>query len=177
MAKPRKTAAPGASARGRRIALVLVAVSLAASAGLVWLLRGHTPGGKRHERAEDRPAVDVAEKFLNHWSRFEYGEALLVSTGEARDRVLLAMEKELSLDDAEIRTAADLRSQVEDVHLELRVRAVQDRAEEKVLEVTAFARDGNDVFERDQTFRVKNEDGIWKVVHWDTGRNPQDKRR
>ena len=139
-------------------------------------MRHRHADGKRRPRAVDQPAIEVAEKFLNHWSRFEYGEALLVSTGEARNRVLLAMEKELQLDEGEMRTAADLRAQVENVRLELRVREVEDRPTGKMLWVTAFARDGEDVFERDETFHMKNENG-WKVLHWDTGSNPADKRR
>ena len=177
MAKARRKHFPRPRERERRLLLVVLAGSVAAATGLVWLLWGHSPGGKRAVRPEDGPAIDVAEKFLNHWSRFEYGEALLLSTGEARRRVLLAMEKELSLDDAEMRKASSIRSMVEDVRLEVRARSVQDRPDRKVLEVTAFARYANEAFEREQTFHMRKVGGLWKVVHWDTGTNPQDKRR
>lgn len=176
MVRARKQSSPETRSRGRWIALTLVGVSLAASAGVVWVLRGRMPAGKRPARASDQAAIEAAEKFLNHWSRFEYGEALLVSTGEARERVLLAMEKELSLDDAEMRTAASLRAEVENVRLEVRVHEVEERENERVLWVTAYARDGDEVFERDQTFRLKNVDG-WKVAQWNTGTRPEDKRR
>src|SRR5262245_59104693 len=102
--------------RTRLLALAAGGVVLAGAA--VWFLREHRPGGTRTARPEDRPAIEAAEQLLNHWSRFEYGEALLLSTGETRQRVLLAMEKELALSDSERETAAALREEVADIRME-----------------------------------------------------------
>jgi hypothetical protein len=178
VARSRKRAPAPDPGRGRRLAIVLSAASLAASVGVVWWLRNRPAREDRPVSHADQDAVDVARKFLNHWSRFEYGEAILVSTGDARSRVLLAMEKELSLDPREQETAAALRAEVEDVTLELRVRQVQDEGPgRKTLHVTAYAHEGGDVFERDQTFHLEQEQGAWKVARWDTGTRPGDKRR
>jgi len=178
VAKSRKREPAPAAGRGRRLAIGLSAASLAVSVVVVWWLRDRPAPEGRPAAHEDDGAVEVAQTFLNHWSRFEYGEAILVSTGDAQTRVLLAMEKELSLDPREQETAAALRAEVEDVRLQLRVRQVLDRGPvKKTLHVTAYAHEGDDVFERDQVFHLEREEGVWKVARWDTGTRPEDKRR
>ncbi|MBI2897506.1 MAG: hypothetical protein HYY06_28365 [Deltaproteobacteria bacterium] len=170
--------APGShAARKKKLLVVAVTLSCVASAVAIWRFRVHD-GDERRGRAVDpehlgadlEDMAEVAESFINFWSTFRYDDALDVSTGETRRRVVLAIEKEKQLSAAERQVAEDLRRNVEELRVRLDVtEVIDDDVDRQILRGVATASAADRQFRRHQEFVMVRVEGQWKVGAWDPG--------
>lgn len=174
---PAAARAGNQSARQKRLLIAAVIVSCVASAVAIWWFRARDEGERRgravdpeHLSADLEDMAEVAESFINFWSTFRYDEALAVSTGETRRRVLLAIEKEKQLSAAERQVAEDLRRNVAELRVRLDVtEVIDDEPDRQVLRGVATASASDRQFRRHQEFVMVRVDGQWKVGAWDPG--------
>ncbi len=115
----------------------------------------------------------VAEAFAAAWSTFRYGDALRLSTGATRTRVLGAMQKESRLDDEEKLLADRVRQTVRGLKIHLDVAQIDQVGTREVrVRGRTVATDGENELVRDQSFDLVW-DGGWRVTSWDPGRAAQ----